>query len=168
MGIFSAAVALFSTGGVGERERKPRSRRSDEDEDIEPKGTVLVIDDDPTFLEAIRLLLVDAGYNVLTSSTGPKGLDMVRYAPKDVRLVLLDYNMPRFNGAETLAFLRKLNPGLKVVAVSGFRVSDLPESFHRGVDKLLSKPFSNDQLLKTVEEVIEGAAANEASLSGAK
>jgi CheY-like chemotaxis protein len=164
MGIFTAAVALFSNGGMGQLERKTQGARSGDD--AETKGTVLVIDDDPTFLEAIRLLLCDAGYNVLTSSTGPKGLDMVRYAPKDVRLVLLDYNMPRFNGAETLEFLRKLSPALKVVAVSGFRVSDLPESFHRGVDKLLSKPFSNDQLLKTVEEVIAGASANEAAVSG--
>jgi two-component system, cell cycle sensor histidine kinase and response regulator CckA len=163
MGIFTAAVALFSNGGVGQLERKPRGARSDDD--AETKGTVLVIDDDPTFLEAIRLLLCDAGYNVLASSTGPKGLDMVRYAPKNIRLVLLDYNMPRFNGAETLEFLRKLNPNLKVVAVSGFRVTDLPETFHRGVERLLSKPFSNDQLLKTVEEVLEGNSANEAAVS---
>ena len=105
---------------------------------------------------------------MLTSSTGPKGLDMVRYAPKDVRLVLLDYNMPRFNGAETLEFLRKLNPGLKVVAVSGFRVAELPESFHRGVERFVSKPFNNDELLKTVEEVIEGTSASEAPVSAAK
>jgi CheY-like chemotaxis protein len=158
MGIFSAAVALFGNGGTGQLEKKPRRARSDDDE-VEAKGTILVIDDDPTILEAIRLLLSEAGYNVLTSSTGPKGLDMVRYAPKDVRLVLLDYNMPRFNGAETLEFLRKLNPNLKVVAVSGYRAADLPESFHRGVERLLAKPFSNDQLLKTVQEVIEGNAA---------
>jgi two-component system, cell cycle sensor histidine kinase and response regulator CckA len=165
MGIFSAAVALFGNGGTGQLEKKPRSVRSDDEP--QTRGTVLVIDDDPTFLEAIRLMLCEAGYNVLASSTGPKGLDMVRYAPKDIRLVLLDYNMPRFNGAETLEFLRKLNPALKVVAVSGFRVSDLPESFHRGVQKLLSKPFSNDQLLKTVEEVLDDNSASEAALSGA-
>jgi two-component system cell cycle sensor histidine kinase/response regulator CckA len=165
MGIFTAAMALFSNGGVGQLERKPRGSRSEDEPEL--KGTVLVIDDDPTILEAIRLLLSEAGYNVLTSSTGPKGLDMVRYAPKDVRLVLLDYNMPRFNGAETLEFLRKLNPNLKVVAVSGYRAKDLPESFHHGVERLLSKPFSNDQLLKTVQEVIEGKSASEAAISGA-
>ena len=166
MGIFTAAVSLFSNGGVGQRERRPRGAGSSDDN--EGKGTVLVIDDDPTFLEAIRLLLRDAGYNVLTSSTGPKGLDMVRYAPKDVRLVLLDYNMPRFNGAETLEFLRKLNPALKVVAVSGFRVAELPESFHRGVERFVSKPFNNDELLKTVEEVLEDNSASEASVSASK
>jgi CheY-like chemotaxis protein len=166
MGIFTAAVSLFSNGGVGQQEKRPRGAGSSDDS--EGKGTVLVIDDDPTFLEAIKLLLREAGYNVLTSSTGPKGLDMVRYAPKDVRLVLLDYNMPRFNGAETLEFLRKLNPGLKVVAVSGFRVAELPESFHRGVERFVSKPFNNDELLKTVEEVIEGTSASEAPVSAAK
>lgn len=166
MGIFTAAVALFSNGGVGQQEKKPRRARPDDD--FEPKGTVLVIDDDPTFLEAIRLLLREAGYNVLTSSTGPKGLDMVRYAPKDVRLVLLDYNMPRFNGAETLEFLRKLNPALKVVAISGFRVAELPESFHSGVEKFISKPFNNEELLKTVREVIENSANNEALVSASK
>src|ERR1700722_15704577 len=153
MGIFTAAIALFGNGGPGQLEKKPRGVRSDDEP--QTRGTVLVIDDDPTFLEAIRLMLCEAGYNVLASSTGPKGLDMVRYAPKDVRLVLLDYNMPRFNGAETLEFLRKLNPALKVVAVSGFRVAELPESFHRGVERFVSKPFNNEEFLKTVKEVLE-------------
>ena len=165
MGILTAAIALFGNGGPGQLEKKPRGVRSDDEP--QTRGTVLVIDDDPTFLEAIRLMLCEAGYNVLASSTGPKGLDMVRYAPKDIRLVLLDYNMPRFNGAETLEFLRKLNPALKVVAVSGFRVNDLPESFHRGVQKLLSKPFSNDQLLKIVEEVLDDNSTSEAAVAGA-
>jgi CheY-like chemotaxis protein len=167
MGIFSAAIALFSNGGVGQHEQKPRRRHSDDD-DAEPKGTVLVIDDDPTFLEAIRLLLSEAGYNVLTSSTGPKGLDMVRYAPKDVRLVLLDYNMPRFNGAETLEFLRKLNPALKVVGVSGLRANELPESFQRDVVKIVAKPFNNEEFLKTVEDVIEDNADDEATVSASR
>jgi CheY-like chemotaxis protein len=166
MGIFTAAVSLLTNGGVGQREKRPRDAASSDEN--EGKGTVLVIDDDPTFLDAVRLVLREAGYNVLTSSTGPKGLDMVRYAPKDVRLVLLDYNMPRFNGAETLEFLRKLNPGLKVVAVSGFRVAELPESFHHGVERFVSKPFNNEELLKTVEEVIEGTSAGKAPVSASK
>jgi len=160
MGIFTAAVALFTNGGVGETEREPRhpiSRGELEDK----KCTILVIDDDPTILDALRLLLREAGYNVLTSTTGPKGLDMVRYAPRDIRLVLLDYNMPRFNGAETLEFLRKLNPNLKVIAVSGFRVTELPESFHAGVERFISKPYNSADLLKTVAEVLEDKSPSE-------
>ena len=162
MGIFTAAVALFTNGGVGETEREPR--RADAESEAKVKCTVLVIDDDPTILEALRLLLREAGYNVLTSNTGPKGLDMVRYAPRDIRLVLLDYNMPRFNGAETLAFLRKLNPNLKVVALSGFRVTELPANFHAGVDRFISKPFSSADLLKTVGEVLADKSPTKVSI----
>jgi CheY-like chemotaxis protein len=163
MGIFTAAVSLFTNGGVGQRGKRPRDAGSSDES--ETKGTILVIDDDPSFLESIKLLLREAGYNVLTSATGPKGLDMVRYAPKDVRLVLLDYNMPRFNGAETLEFLRKLNQTLKVVAVSGFRVTELPENFHRGVERFVSKPFNNDDLLKIIQEVLESSTTSAAPVS---
>ncbi len=166
MGIFSAAVALFGNGS-GTQQEEGRPRRARQDDQPEHKGTVLIIDDDATFLETMRLVLSEAGYNVLTSSTGPKGLDMVRYAGRDVRVVLLDYNMPRFNGAETLEFLRKLNSKLKVIAVSGYRVTELPESFHTGVNRLLSKPFNNDSLLKTVEEVIDEGSDAEAELAPA-
>ena len=166
MGIFTAAVALFSNGSVDQPEKETRGTRSDDGAGA--KGTILIIDDDPSFLESIRLVLREAGYNVLTSATGPKGLDMVRYAPRDVRLVLLDYNMPRFNGAETLEFLRKLNPALKVVAMSGLRVTELPETFHAGVDRFVSKPFKTDELLKTVEEVLEDNSPSEALVSASR
>src|SRR6266404_3261799 len=163
MGIFSAAVALFSNSSGGQHtERHPDAESNGGAGSVgetKTKCTILVIDDDPSFLEAIRLVLSEAGYNVLTSATGPKGLDMVRYAPKDVRLVLLDYSMPRFNGAETLEFLRKLNPALKIVAMSGLRATELPESFHTGVDRFVSKPFKNDDFLKTIEEVLESSPA---------
>jgi CheY-like chemotaxis protein len=154
MGILTAALTLFGAG-----------RNGKDAEPIEPgsKGTILVIDDDPKFLETMRILLRGAGYNVLTSGTGPKGLDMIRYAPRDVRTVLLDFNMPGFNGAETLEYLRKLTPNVKVIAVSGFKVTELPQSFQAGVERFVAKPFSNDQLLQTIEEVLANESEEEIS-----
>ncbi len=152
MGILTAALTLFGAGRNGRNA-----------EAVEPgsKGTILVIDDDPKFLEAMRILLRGAGYNVLTSGTGPKGLDMIRYAPRDVRTVLLDFNMPGFNGAETLEYLRKLTPNVKVIAVSGFKVTELPQSFQKGVERFVAKPFSNDELLQTIEEVLADESEEE-------
>jgi len=98
MGIWSAAIALFSSGGVGQRERLPKSSSDDE---AGPKSTILVIDDNPIVLETIKTLLGKRGFNVLTTSSSPKGLDMLRYAGADIRLVVLDYSMPRLNGYET-------------------------------------------------------------------
>jgi len=156
MDLLAAVLSFFS--------RKPKSNGhgAEETDASAPKPTVLVIDDDPKFLETMQILLRGAGYNVLTSSTGPKGLDMIRYAQR-VRTVLLDFNMPGFDGAETLQYLRKLNPNVRVIAVSGFRVSDLPASFQKGVNRFLAKPFSNGELLATIAEELGLPASAEIS-----
>ena len=153
MGIFRAAAALFGKGGLHTADEQPNARHS-----ADPSSrrcTILVIDDDPTFLETMKALLRDEGYNVLTSSTGPKGLDMARYAPRDIGAVLLDYNMPRFNGSETLQFLRKLCPQAKVLAVSGMRATELPAEFREGVERFVPKPFTSADLLKTLDDVLK-------------
>ncbi|HUJ11112.1 MAG TPA: response regulator [Verrucomicrobiae bacterium] len=160
MDLVAAALALFG--------QKPNSKGNGSNgagNGAEPKSTILVIDDDPKFLETMRILLRGAGYNVLTSNTGPKGLDMIRYAPRGVRTVLLDFNMPGFNGAETLQYLRQLNPGVKVIAVSGFKVNELPPSFQKGVNRFIAKPFSNGELLETIEDVLGGSSSAEISVS---
>jgi len=167
MGLFSAAVALFGKGGAGlqDTDRRPGSRRPDAAP--EAKATVLIIDDDPGFLETMRALLSSEGYNVLASSTGPKGLDMMRYAPREIGAVLLDFNMPRFNGADTLQFIRKLRPDVKVLAVSGVKMNELPSEFREGVQRVLPKPFNNGDLLKAIDEVIQGDSATEAAAPAA-
>ncbi len=152
MGIFTAAAALFGKG----RTRSGQNGKNGETAEPGSKCTVLVIDDDPKFLETMRILLRGAGYGVLTSNTGPKGLDMILYGPRDIRAVLLDFNMPRFNGAETLEHLRKLNHRVKVIAVSGLRVRELPTSFQEGVDRFVAKPCGNGELLEVIEEVLGG------------
>ena len=92
MGILNAALSLF---GKGSTAKDGRNGRSEEVAAPGSKSTILVIDDDLRFLETMRILLRGAGYNVLTSSTGPKGLDTLRYAPRDVRAVLLEADPDR-------------------------------------------------------------------------
>ena len=163
MGIFTAAIALMGKGGLRDTDERPRARQSGNG--TEPKTTVLVIDDDTDFLEATRSFLQSAGYNVLTSSTGPKGLDMARYATGDIGAVVLDFNMPRFNGAETLQFLRKLCPQVKVLAVSGVSIKELPTEFREGVERFVPKPFSSGDLLKTIEQLLQETPEAEVSAS---
>lgn len=116
--------------------------------------TVLAIDDDPIILKTLGPALREQGFNVLTSTSGPKGLDMLRYAGYDIRIVLLDYNMPQLNGAETLQHVRRLNPDAKVIAVTGVNINLLPENFREGVDKLLQKPFRTADLIASIRELL--------------
>lgn len=123
-----------------------------------PRCTVLAIDDDPSFLHILRPVLREEGFNVLTSTSGAKGLDILRYAENDVSVVLLDYQMPRLNGAETLHYLRRLNPHVKVVALSGVDVNLLPPGFREGADKFLQKPFHNKELVNTINSLLDNGA----------
>jgi len=156
-GILRAFTALFLNRGgnvpASDEDRGPGKSSSER-----PKYTVLAIDDDPAFLSILRPVLRDGGFNVLTSTSGPKGLEMVRFAGRDLSVVLLDYNMPQLNGAETLSYVRQLNPRVKVMALSGVDLNLLPSSFHEGVDKFLRKPFRSQDLIDAINSLV-GATA---------
>ena len=151
MGIFTAAIALFSSGGVGQRERLPERPSNDE---AETKSTILVIDDDPVVLQIVRSLLDKRGFNVMTTSSAPKGLDMLRYAGADIRIVVLDYRMPQLNGGETLTFVRELSPNAKVIGLTAMNLDSVPKAYLDGVDKLLTKPVIASQLIGAVYELL--------------
>ena len=155
MGLFAFTSSLFGqdkNGQLPEPKHKP---------------TILIIDDDASFLEMLRSLLGRAGYGVLTSNSGPKGLDMLRYVPRDVAVVLLDFKMPQADGAEVLKHLRKLKCKVKVIGISGIRTNDIPQNFQKGVERFLLKPFEPVELLQTIESVLGGHSTEPASSASA-
>lgn len=144
-------------------ERDEEPRQDQDQEDLRPvrthKSTVLAIDDDLTFLHVLRPVLRGGGFNVLTSTSGAKGLDMLRYAARDIGVVLLDYNMPQLNGVETLQHIRRLTPEVKVLALTGVDAKLLPANFCEGVDKLLQKPFRNEDLIGSIDSLLRDEAS---------
>jgi CheY-like chemotaxis protein len=151
MGILSAAIALFTNGGVGQQGR-PRERPSD-DEAVQ-NCTILVMDDDPAALLTVKTLLVKRGFNVLSSSSSPKGLDLLHYAAHDIRIVVLDYGMPKLNGDETLKLIKQLSPAVKVIGLTAVKFDSLPREYIDGIDKLLSKPVVATTLMDAVYNVL--------------
>ncbi len=121
--------------------------------------TVLVIDDDREYLETVRELLLGTGFDVLTSTSGAKGLDIMRYYQGDLQVVLLDYSMPRLNGAETLKYARRLNPQIKVIAVIDVDIDSLPVSFREGVQGLVTKPVKGADLIGTINALLKDGLA---------
>lgn len=152
-GILRAFGALFlnTTGSASGNGSGSKAEAAPEER---VRGTVLAIDDDRAMLDVLQPVLRAEGFNVLTACSGAKGLDMMRYCERDICVVVLDYNMPRLSGAETLTFLRKINPRVKVLALTGIDANLLPESFRTGVDKILAKPYSTGQLIDSVNELL--------------
>jgi DNA-binding response OmpR family regulator len=86
--------------------------------DVRP--VVLVVDDEPMIRDVLQQFLAREGFEVLTASTGPEALALCRAQPRRVALALLDVRLPVLDGAETMAALRAVDPGVRCCLMGGF------------------------------------------------
>jgi len=120
----------------------------------EPKSTILIIDDDPVLLQNVKSLLGKQGFNVVTSTSGTQGLDILRNDDGDIRVVVLDYKMPKLNGNETLKLIRQFSPSAKVIGLTAVDLDSVPEAYLDEVDKLLRKPVIATELIGAVDKLL--------------
>jgi len=86
---------------------------------------------------------------------GSKAVERLRSLGDQVRLVLLDLTMPVLGGAEAAAELRRVRPGVPIIAMSGYGDIEVMQRFGEAVvDDFLPKPFSPDQLASKVRDVL--------------
>ncbi|HMO12540.1 MAG TPA: response regulator [Pirellulaceae bacterium] len=115
-------------------------------------GRTLLVEDDPNERALLAGYLRMAGYQVLTAKDGVEALELL--AREQVDLVVLDMRMPRMNGAETIAAIRKdpFLKDLKVIVVSGdCPNTTLPTVEKFDIDRWLSKPLDPAKLVTQLE-----------------
>ena len=124
---------------------------------------ILVVDDQVEIRELAETILASEGYTLKTAASGEEALDAVLGEPFD--LVLLDINMPRMSGWETLRLMRA-DDGLDDLAVVMFSIKgeilDKSQSMQLGAVDYITKPFQVDELVGRVRDVflsLEGAAS---------
>lgn len=113
---------------------------------------ILVIDDELSVKDAIKALLLDEGYNVLTAGSGQEGIEL---AKKELpNLILLDVMMPEINGYETCDILKKeeSTKDIPVVFLTAKNtIRDELKGFDSGSLDFITKPFDPADLLKRVK-----------------
>lgn len=118
---------------------------------------ILIIDDEPSVRAALKRFLTRHNFNVIEAEQGEEGIAIIEKGGID--LVIMDIQMPVKGGIETLLQLRKDFSELKIVLISGKVPADsqafstLAKQF--GVEHILFKPFSNKDLLKRLESLLE-------------
>ncbi len=109
---------------------------------------ILIADDDPQMLRALRITLTARGYEVVTASDGTAALDAAIASHPDI--VVIDLGMPGLTGIEVIEALRGWTQ-IPVLVVSGRSESwDKVEALDAGADDYVTKPFSADELLARI------------------
>ena len=111
---------------------------------------VLVIDDEQVICDACHLILSEQGCQVEHQLTGTAGLLAIENSDFDV--VLLDLKLPDMDGMEVLRRVGKEKPGLSVIVMTGFSTTlTAVEAMKNGATDYLGKPFTEDELITTIE-----------------
>jgi len=114
--------------------------------ELQPKKTILLVDDDPMLLKSVNGFLGD-DYNVLNASSGQDALRQAKEFKSEIHLLLSDFQMEGMTGIELATALTAARPAIKVLLMSGYPAGMLVlnEGWH-----FLPKPFVASQLLALV------------------
>jgi PAS domain S-box-containing protein len=115
---------------------------------------VLVVDDETAICDSNKALLEAYNYQVLTASSGIDAIALYAQHQDNISLVLVDMMMPSMDGAMTIRTLQKINPHVKIIAVSGLISSaQMATTASPGIQSFLPKPYTAKELVTTVNQV---------------
>jgi two-component system nitrogen regulation response regulator NtrX len=111
--------------------------------------SVLIVDDEPSILQSLSGLLSDEGFDVLTASNGYEALKLIDRESPD--LVLLDIWMPGIDGIETLQEIKKDNPFIQVIIITGHgTIETAVKATKSGAFDFIEKPLSIDKVIVAI------------------
>jgi PAS domain S-box-containing protein len=129
-------------------------------EDLElPFGNqerVLLIDDEPILGETLKRILEQFDYRIVIANGGEQALRLYASEGEQINLALIDIMMPDMDGLTVIRALRKINPQVKIIAISGLDANaELQQALGSGaVQTFLRKPFTTSTLLKALQETL--------------
>jgi len=125
------------------------------------QANILVVDDEASIRQALRVTLGTIGFDVTEAATGEQALDLVRGAHFDA--VLLDMNMPGMGGMTACREIRRLSPGLPILMLTiRDHQDDKVEALESGADDYVTKPFHMRELTARVRAAIRRAQTKDA------
>jgi CheY-like chemotaxis protein len=122
------------------------------------EGRVLVADDEPMVLDFAAQALTSLGFHVTLARDGAEAVDLFVANPDWFRLVILDITMPRMDGLEAFAEVKRLRPAIPVILSSGYHpASAAQDLLDQGRAWFLPKPYPLRELRKVVLQAMAKA-----------
>lgn len=143
---------------AAEDETKPAAAAAAPQQDMTGSGTVLLVEDEDAVRAFGARALASRGYTVVEARSGVEALEQMKVHGADVQLVVSDVVMPEMDGPSLLRELRKTQPTLKIIFVSGYAEDAFKKNLPEGETfAFLPKPFSLKQLVQAVKETMGDA-----------
>jgi nitrogen-specific signal transduction histidine kinase/CheY-like chemotaxis protein len=122
--------------------------------------TVLVVDDEKSLQDLVRATLESRKFKVMTAFDGHEAISIYEKNRNKIDVVLLDMLMPNMNGLTTIPALRRINPNIKIIGMSGSLLENLPSDLSNLVQELpfLQKPFDSEDMVMLVNNEIYGVS----------
>ncbi|MEH1942242.1 MAG: response regulator [Nostoc sp.] len=116
---------------------------------------ILVVDDEDSIREVTQTWLENNAYKVIVASDGIEAIALYTQHQQEISVVLIDMMMPYMDGPTTINVLKKINPDLKIIGVSGLASNhEMVKNLGNSVKTLLSKPYTSSDLLTNLQMVI--------------
>ena len=123
---------------------------------VKGNEAILLVDDEKSTIQVEKLMLRELGYQVVPALSGKEAIELYKEKMVDLDLVALDMIMPEMNGKDTYDALKKINPEVKVLLVSGYSLNkQIEELMEKGCNGFIQKPFDIKQLSHKLREVLE-------------
>jgi two-component system, cell cycle sensor histidine kinase and response regulator CckA len=117
---------------------------------------ILIVDDEPNIREITQISLETNNYKTIVASDGIEAIAKYSQHRNEVALVIMDMMMPSMGGATAIRTLQKINPQVKIVAISGVATTEtLAQTAGNGVKAFLSKPCNSQELLTTLHRILK-------------
>ncbi len=120
---------------------------------------ILVVDDESAIRDVMRETLETNGYKVITARDGAEAVALYAKHGEQIVACVIDMMMPIMDGNATIRALHRIDPRSKIIASSGMATREtIPEDVARNVQFFLSKPFTAEKLLRTLQDIIHLAS----------
>ena len=123
-----------------------------------PKGNgelILVVDDEMSIRETTKASVEKYNYQALTASDGIEAIALYAQYKNEISTILIDMMMPEMDGVTTIRTLQRINPQVKIIAVSGLATNDrVSTAINSGAKSFLPKPYTTEELLRQLHQVL--------------
>ncbi|HEX9048222.1 MAG TPA: response regulator, partial [Verrucomicrobiae bacterium] len=126
-------------------------------DEVHGKGElILVVDDELSVRKLASAILGRNGYRAMTAADGAEGLKLFEQHRQEIKLLISDLMMPHLDGPGMLREMRRLDPRIRSIVITGLGEENrISEARAAGADLILNKPFSAEQLLAHVKQLVD-------------